>query len=72
MASKAPAAHEAIELYCTFAAREMAVMLPALDGLNALIFYSIVVKMLVGDSAKYVSMIYRHSMTSSMGITYGA
>jgi len=32
------AAHEAIELYCTLAAKEIAAMLPALGGLDALVF----------------------------------
>jgi acetate kinase len=38
LASNTPAAHEAIELYCTFAAKEISALLPALGGLDALIF----------------------------------
>jgi acetate kinase len=36
--SNTPAAFDAIELYCTFAAKEISSLLPALDGLDALIF----------------------------------
>ena len=35
---KNAAAHEAVELYCIMAAKEMAAMLPALGGLDALVF----------------------------------
>lgn len=38
LASNSPAAQEAIELYCTLAAKEMAAMLPALGGVDAFIF----------------------------------
>ncbi len=38
LANDTPAAHEAIELYCTLAAKEIAAMLPALGGLDALVF----------------------------------
>ena len=38
LANDSPAAQEAIELYCTRAAKEMAAMLPALGGLDALVF----------------------------------
>ena len=37
-ASKSPAAHEAVELYCNLAAKEIATLLPALGGLDALVF----------------------------------
>jgi acetate kinase len=38
LASNTPAAHEAVELYCTLAAKEIAGMLPVLGGLDALVF----------------------------------
>ena len=38
MESKSPAAHEAVELYCNLAAKEIAALLPALGGLDALVF----------------------------------
>lgn len=38
LASNSPAAQEAVELYCTLAAKEIAAMLPALGGLDALVF----------------------------------
>jgi acetate kinase len=38
LASDSPFAHEAIELYCTLAAKEIAAMLPALGGLDTLVF----------------------------------
>jgi acetate kinase len=38
LANESPAAHEAIELYCTLAAKEVAALLPALGGLDALVF----------------------------------
>ncbi|NDG77057.1 MAG: acetate kinase, partial [Acidimicrobiia bacterium] len=38
LASDQPAAHEAIELYCSYAAREIAGMLPALGGIDGLVF----------------------------------
>lgn len=37
-ANDSPDAHEAIELYCSLAAKEIAAMLPALGGLDALVF----------------------------------
>jgi acetate kinase len=36
--STSPAAHEAVELYCHLAAKEIAALLPALGGLDALVF----------------------------------
>ena len=38
LANDSPAAHEAIALYCALAAKEIAAMLPALGGLDALVF----------------------------------
>ena len=38
LANDTPAAHEAIALYCSLAAKEIAAMLPALGGLDALVF----------------------------------
>jgi acetate kinase len=38
LANDTTAAHEAIELYCTLAAKEIAAMLPTLGGLDALVF----------------------------------
>ena len=38
LANDTSAAYEAIELYCTLAAKEIAAMLPALGGLDALVF----------------------------------
>ena len=38
LASDSPFAHEAIELYCTLAAKEIAAMLPVLGGIDTLVF----------------------------------
>jgi acetate kinase len=38
LASKAPEAAEAIELYCRYAAREISALLPALGGLDLIVF----------------------------------
>jgi acetate kinase len=38
LANDAPAAQEAVELYCALAAKEIAALLPALGGLDTLVF----------------------------------
>ncbi len=57
LASNSPTALEAIELYCIFAARQISALLPALGGLDALVFTGGIGENVAGVRSKITSLL---------------